>query len=435
MLAYDGSVQVDSQVEGPDLWQQNLADFSGKGPTGDGRLMPDIVAPGADVWSAKRNGRCGAASPVGESVEAMGGTSMAAPVVAGGVALVRQYFNEAWYPGGIKGQGRVHDSSGALLRAIVMNGGRRLTGAMDVSGDGGNQWQELDPSLPNNEQGYGSMDLETVLYFKPQSGRTPPALFVRDDEGPFSTPCLNTGEATAFSFLVRSGKRFKVTIAWTDPGASLMADVVLVNDLDLTLMGPGNKEWIGNNITGFDRESAAHRFRDRMNNKEQVELVYPTAGEYTVIVRAHHVPEGPQCYALVVTGDFTEIPNAKIECAESCSLHGQCVNGECVCSGLWSGINCLTPIPKITSVVTATASPDTWHFYAIDLGPPPGGSFTVKMQKKSELGDPDMFINREMVPNLLDFTRNCMCAEEDDNTPPCDCREVSCDRYSVYLLY
>ena len=338
MLAAGGSVHITSANDGPDLWQQNLADFSGKGPTGDGRLMPDIVAPGADVWSAKTGGRCGTASPPQASVASMGGTSMAAPVAAGGVALIRQYFEEGWYPGGVKGGASSHTASGALLRAMIMNGGRRLTGAVDVGGGGGgNQWLDLDPAIPNNQQGYGAMDIETVLYFNPQKGRSPPALFVKDDEGPFSTQCLHTGQATAFAFRVSSGKRFKVTIAWTDPAASLIADVVLVNDLDLTVLGPGNKEWVGNNVTAQDENGKGHFYRDRINNKEQVELVFPAAGDYTVIVRGHHVPTGPQCYSIVVTGDFVEVDGALVACSESCSTHGQCVNGECLCNGLWSG--------------------------------------------------------------------------------------------------
>ena len=424
LTASAGTVQITSADEGPDLWQQNLADFSGKGPTGDGRLMPDIVAPGADIWSAKAAGHCGYGTPP-PSVTSMRGTSMAAPVAAGGVALVRQYFEEAWYPGGVKGSGQGHEASGALLRAMIMNGGRRLTGSLDVSGDGGNQWVELDRFLPNNQQGYGAMDLETVLYFNPQSGRSPPALFVRDDMGPFRTDCLNTGDATAFGFLVSSGKRFKATIAWTDPPASLVADVVLVNDLDLTVLGPGNKEWIGNNITSRDKEGGGYVSRDRTNNKEQVELVFPTAGEYTVIVRGHHVPEGPQCYSLVVTGDFVEM-SAEVACSASCSLHGTCVAGECVCIGLWSGVDCLRPIPLLSSgIITAIVYPDAWQYFAIEMGPVVGGSFHVTMQKKSLKGDPDLFIRREALPNLVDFTNECECVN--GGRPPCECREISCD--------
>jgi hypothetical protein len=360
----------------------------------------------------------------------MGGTSMAAPVVAGGVALIRQYFEEAWYPGGEKGKGEKHEASGALLRAMVMNSGRRLTGALDVSGNSGNQWLELEPYLPNNEQGYGAMTMETVLHFKEQAGKSPPALFVRDDQGPFETLCLNTGDATPFGFRVSSGKRFKVTIAWTDPPASLVADVVLVNDIDLTVLGPGDREWVGNNITSRDKGGDEYLTRDRTNNKEQVELTYPTPGEYTVIVRGHHVPEGPQCYALVVTGDFEPLQNAQVRCSQACLVHGTCVNGECICTGLWSGVDCLRPIPLLvagTQSITATVYPDMWNYYAIDLGPVDGGSFTVKMQKKSAKGDPDLFVRQGLPPTLLDFSTDCQCPEGEDAPPPCTCREASCD--------
>ena len=427
LVAAGGSVEVSSRDDGPDLWQQNLADFSGKGPTGDGRLMPDIVAPGADIWSAKASGRCGVAEPTSSgSVASMGGTSMAAPVAAGGVALIRQYFEEAWHPGGKKGQGESHEASGSLLRAMVMNGARRLTGALDVSGDGGNQWIDLDPVLPNNQQGFGSMDLETVLHFDPPTARSPPALFVRDDMGPFHTACLNTGNSAAFGFLVSSGKRFKVTIAWTDPEASLVADVVLINDLDLTVLGPGNKQWVGNNITSIDKHGDLYLTRDRTNNKEQVELKYPVAGDYTVIVRGHHVPQGPQCYSLVVTGDFEEKAGVQAACSQSCATHGECIGGECVCRGLWSGVDCLRPIPLVTTgTIRDTVYPDSWQYYAIDIGSIAGGSFHIKMLKQSVDGDPDLFIKKDDSPTLIDFSRNCEC--DDGGTPPCECREVSCD--------
>lgn len=68
---------------GPDV----VADFSSRGPsTTDGRLKPEIAAPGMDIFSAH----------VGSGVEgiALNGTSMATPMVSGGAALVRQAHPE-----------------------------------------------------------------------------------------------------------------------------------------------------------------------------------------------------------------------------------------------------------------------------------------------------------------------------------------------------
>lgn len=36
----------------PNYGVMNLAEFSSQGPTADGRLKPDLVAPGANIWSA-----------------------------------------------------------------------------------------------------------------------------------------------------------------------------------------------------------------------------------------------------------------------------------------------------------------------------------------------------------------------------------------------
>ena len=72
--------------------------FSSKGPTGDGRLKPDLVAPGEKIISCQANGQCapaggasvGAAQAPANALTARykedSGTSMAAPHVSGVIA-------------------------------------------------------------------------------------------------------------------------------------------------------------------------------------------------------------------------------------------------------------------------------------------------------------------------------------------------------------
>ncbi|AEG16895.1 S-layer domain-containing protein [Desulfofundulus kuznetsovii DSM 6115] len=222
-----------------------VASFSSRGPAKDGRIRPDLVAPGTGIVSA-RSPLVKGNFPANPQYTRLQGTSMAAAVTGGAAALLRQYFQQE----GLKAP------SAALLKAALING------AAPVDGEGA---------------GFGRLDLTaTVLGLAEKT-------FLYADE---SVP-LAAGDSKTYRFTVEDTSRpFKATLAWTDPPAEPGADRALVNDLDLVVVGPDGREYLGNDKGGGGR--------DDRNNVEQVLVPHPARGTYTVIVRGTDVRRGPK---------------------------------------------------------------------------------------------------------------------------------------------
>ena len=90
-----------------------------------------------------------------------------------------------------------------------------------------------------------------------------------------------------------------------------MNSKALVNDLDLDIedeLGNTHLPWVLSSFPHLDSLTApARRGRDRLNNMEQVEILRPNPGSYTINVQGALVPEGPQTYFLSVLYDAGEL--------------------------------------------------------------------------------------------------------------------------------
>ena len=81
-------------------------------------------------------------------------------------------------------------------------------------------------AAPSHEQGHGRIQLDQVLFLGASIGSSN-KLWLLDNEP------ISHSEVARFAFTAVANSRGKITLAWTDPAASPLADVALVNDLDL----------------------------------------------------------------------------------------------------------------------------------------------------------------------------------------------------------
>lgn len=249
---------------------------SAQGPTQDGRIRPDLVTPAKDVTSST--------SASDDAEVTWSGTSMASPVAAGNAGLIRQYFTDGWYPSGSPSSQSGFNPSAALLKATMIN---------SVETD----FPSTEDRIPSNRVGWGRPKLDNALYFP---GDLRKLAVVDFDEG------LETG----YQFLGKvnvagSGEPLRITLNWTDYPGQLYAFPALVNDLNLEVVSPSGKVYRGNN---FDENvSLEGGDFDAKNPTENVFIDSPETGEWKIHVHANNVPEGPQPFALVVTGELNTL--------------------------------------------------------------------------------------------------------------------------------
>ncbi len=265
--------------------QDDLFVFSSHGPTSDGRMKPDVTAPGVGVSSDSDGNPTSSLQIMKETLWA--GTSYSAPTAAGAAAMIRQYFVNGWYPTGAPISANGFAPSGALLKAMLSASGAQMTCATQCGRD-------LN-TYPNFAQGWGRILLDDVLYFAGDAR----SLYVRDD-----SPGLSTGESVSFPIRVTSSTpSLRILLAWSDYPAAVNANPALVNDLDLTVRDPSGITYRGNVFSTFsDGQSQPGGTPDRLNPMEGVIRKAPAAGVWIVTVTAANVPFGLQPFAVVAVG-------------------------------------------------------------------------------------------------------------------------------------
>jgi len=239
-----------------------MTSFSSWGPCDDGRMKPDIVAPGCggnvpEVISTVQDNQYGGGC----------GTSMAAPTVSGSAALLIQDFR-LQFP-------ERDDFLPATLKVLLAHN------ALDLFNPG-----------PDYKSGYGLLQIADTIDF------------MRNDS--FIEASVNQGETYSFEIIVPSGtSELKGTLGWTDVPGTPNVDPALVNDLDIIAIGPDGTHYPWTLDPMNPGEDALRVGPNTIDNIEQVYVESPESGTWTIEIQGTSVPEGPQIFSVAVSPEIS----------------------------------------------------------------------------------------------------------------------------------
>ncbi|KPJ57902.1 MAG: hypothetical protein AMS16_00420 [Planctomycetes bacterium DG_58] len=338
----------------------DLDDGSSLGPAYDGRIMPDLVAPGEGVISTGTIGD-GVCCPVGtdntNGYDDCSGTSMSAAATSGVVALLL----EAWQTEYSTPHGTTIDATPPLpstLRALLIQTAQDVidnnvrngtSNEVDADSNPGNGIAPGNPTAtagPDFATGWGIIDaqeaVELIEDWRLVNGKRVPNRIIQD--------ATNQGGSVEYDFVVDQVGPLQVTLAWDDVEAATQNPATsprLVNDLDLELEDPngtivypwqlgqeiqdvngnvladnaqppgtniqvdipiqpgtgaGGGDYIPANALAAGGDWVAGQGKDHLNNVEQVFLqnVQPNQiGHWTIRVLGFDVRDGAQDYSVV----------------------------------------------------------------------------------------------------------------------------------------
>lgn len=243
-----------------------MSSFSAWGPTDDGRIKPDLVAPGVDIYSTFTD----------NGYTRQSGTSMATPGAMGSVVLLQELQKN------LNG-GKFMKS--ATLKALAIHTAKEAG---------------LNPG-PDYSYGWGLLDVEAAAK----------VLLMRDNQNVFVEELsLANGETFELALNPQVNTKITVTIAWTDPAATPVGsqldpkDLMLVNDLDMRIVDEASNQqfpWTLNPELSTLGEGAfkADNFRD---NVEKIEFDNPEPRIYKLRINHKGSLSGDsQNFSLILT--------------------------------------------------------------------------------------------------------------------------------------
>lgn len=249
----------------------NMSWFSAWGPTDDGRIKPDVVAKGVNVYSSGFS--------TSNIYTTKSGTSMSGPMVSGSAGLLLQH-RENLHPG--------LPMLSSTLKALIIHTANDL-----IDGVAG----------PDYRYGWGMMDTEkAALLMSADVAGGGIHIYELD---------LNDGETMTLPVKSSGSQSLRATIVWNDvpgtpPPPSLNPTTThLVNDLDLRLTRSDNTTYSPYILDPANPSAAATAGDNSRDNVEMVHISSPGAGEIYSLTVGHKgsLSGGSQQFSLIISGN------------------------------------------------------------------------------------------------------------------------------------
>ena len=246
-----------------------IAPYSTRGPTTDGRSKPDIVAPGSVMELPA----------LGNGWSVGSGTSFAAPLVAGGATLLIDMGLDLGL-----------DVDAKVIKSVLMNSADKLAG-----------WNHTATAPLDPDFGAGAMNLESAFYQydagEQETGTVDP---IGWDHATLQGTMSNTYEIGAN---IPSGVELSATLVWNRDVSTDVEDIenavysaAVLENLDLFL---------------YDTSDLATPVASSISTVDNVEHLFlstPTSGQYLLEVRsANGMIAAPISYSLAWAVDVPEM--------------------------------------------------------------------------------------------------------------------------------
>ncbi len=254
---------VNSVLNYTDAFSVVMSSFSSYGPTDDGRIKPDLVAMGVGVNSL--------GSESNSATVVLNGTSMATPMVTGGILLLQQFYN----------QKESSYMNAATVKAIALMTAKE---AGDHPG-------------PDYKYGWGLFDVAAAAQL----------IESRNTSSVISELSLADGDSYTETFTAMNSEKLTIALSWTDLPGELPSDVeddstpVLVSDLDIQVIAEDGTIHYPWRLDVDNPASAADKGINSVDVIEIVEINNPI-GNYTVNVTHKDNLRITQPFSLVING-------------------------------------------------------------------------------------------------------------------------------------